>query len=90
MSGTMVLLGLTSLALGIGVGLLHFALLRAGTDAMLLESKALKAIALTVLRFGLTIGVLVGCALLGAVPLLAAALGIGVGRMLTLRRARSA
>ncbi|PFG62308.1 F1-F0 ATPase (N-ATPase) AtpR subunit [Thioclava sp. ES.031] len=90
MSAVEFLIGAGALILGIGVGLLHFTLLRAGTDAMLLESKALKAIALTVLRFGLTIAVLVGCALLGAVPLLAAALGIGIGRMLTLRRARSA
>jgi len=80
---------LLALPVGLAVGRLHFRALRSGTEALIHGGSAARALALTALRFGLSIGCLIGAALLGAGPLLAAALGIALGRAWELRLARA-
>ena len=70
---------------GLAAGRLHFAALRSGTEALIRDGSAGRAALLTLGRFALTIAVLVAAALAGAVPLLAAALGFGLGRAWELR-----
>ncbi len=78
-------LGLVS---GFLVGLAHFASLRRLT-ALYLEGRAPKqAVALQLLRLALVALVLFGLVQLGALPLLAGALGLVLGREVVVRRAR--
>lgn len=79
-----ILLGLCAgLLLGIG----HFASLRWNAD-LLMQGRAARAAILMLGRFALLGLVLFGLALLGALPLLAGALGVILGRMIVLRRGR--
>ncbi len=84
-----VLLSAAFLLAGLGAGRAHFALLRVATDSLILGGSAGRALVLTLARFGLSLLVLAGAALAGALPLLAAALGFGLGRAWELHRARS-
>lgn len=83
-----VLVSIIALLAGIAAGVLHFTALRVGTDALILGGSLRRAGWLTLGRFALTLAVLAGAALAGTWPLLAAALGFGIGRVITLRRAR--
>lgn len=74
---------------GFAIGLFHFASLRYCVDAFA-AGRVARAISLQMLRFAVTAGAFIGLAMLGALPLLAAALGLLGARAALLRRARSA
>jgi len=78
-----------ALALGMLLGLVHFASLHRITD-FYAGGKAFKAVCLQLGRFVLLAAVLVAAARFGVLPLLACAIGLLVGRWLVLKRARRA
>jgi hypothetical protein len=84
------LLPLLAAALGIAMGVLHFATLERVTRLYLKGGSVGQAVALQVARLGLVTAFFVGLALLGAKPLLAGALGLLIGRAIVLRRKREA
>ncbi len=77
---------LAALLAGLAAGVFHFHALEAGTRAVLVEARAGRAALLKLARIAVTSGLLIGAALAGTGPLLSAALGIGIGRILILRR----
>ena len=77
-----------STLLGAAIGLAHFAALEATVEALARTEGRARPILLTLLRFALTGGLLAGSAHFGALPLLAAATGLALGRGVILRRAR--
>lgn len=81
-------LGVLGLAGGFGLGLVHFASLGRVLALYASGAPAWKALALTLGRFGLLALVLAGLAALGAVPLLAGAVGILIARGVILRRVK--
>jgi F1F0 ATPase subunit 2 len=84
-----VALDMVCLAGGFAAGLLHFHLLHWNTR-LFMTGGGPRAIAVQMLRLLALAGVLVGAALLGAMPLLAAAAGVMIARVLVVRHARSA
>ncbi len=78
-----VLIGLVA---GVLVGLFHFRSLWWNTQAYANGGNPLRALALQFVRFGGLIAVLFGLAKLGALPLLAGALGLLLARSFVLRR----
>lgn len=90
MTGLLPQTALTIAALigGIFVGRLHFRVLRQGTDALIRQQAMRRALGFTLLRFAVTIAFLVAIALAGTAPLVAGAVGFGLGRALELRAAR--
>ena len=81
------LLILATLA-GTGAGWLHFRSLASWSARLVEGAPVARTMALGVLRFAVTIGVLYLASLAGAWPLLAAAAGVALGRWLVLRQAR--
>ncbi|NDW00133.1 ATP synthase subunit I [Salipiger sp. PrR002] len=77
-----------ALCLGFALGWAHFASLRRVTDLYLESGPAWRALALQLGRLAVLAGVLVGLALLGALPLLAGTLGLLLARQMVLRRSR--
>ncbi|MCA0920139.1 ATP synthase subunit I [Pseudooceanicola nanhaiensis] len=84
------LLAALALAAGTGAGIVHFASLRRVTALYLEGGLAARTVALQLLRLALLAALLVGLALLGALPLLCGTLGLLLGRQIVLRRARGA
>ncbi len=70
-------------ALGIAAGLLHFHLLRWNTR-LFITGGALQAFAVQALRLAALAGVLLAAAWLGALPLVLAALGVMIARLIAL------
>ena len=81
-------LTLLGFALGIALGLAHFASLRRVTAMYLSGGSPVRAVLLQLARLALLGGVLLLFAQLGAAPLLASALGVLIAREAVLRRAR--
>lgn len=81
------LLALAGLAAGFALGVLHFATLSRVTD-MLLSGPVLLPMVLQLARFGVLGAAMYGLALLGAVPLIAAAIGITLARVVIVRRTK--
>lgn len=71
---------------GLVLGAIHFASLRLNTDLFVEGGRAWLAALLLVGRFALLLVVLAALALLGALPLLCAALGLLVARSLIIKR----
>ncbi len=82
--------GLLGLLLGLVAGLAHFASLKRVVDLYAGGGPIARTVALHIARFALVIAVLVLLALMGALPLLAGALGIFIARALVLRFTREA
>ncbi len=78
---------LVALAVGVATGFAYFGILRRNLELYLDGSPAL-AVALQAGRFLIAAAVLFGAVQFGAVPLLACALGLLIGRHLVLRRVR--
>ena len=76
---------IAALAVGVAMGLFHFQSLRRAADAFA-EGRAVSALALQTLRLAAMAAFLFGAAYAGAFPLLAAALGILIGKAAVLRR----
>ncbi|SDH70107.1 ATP synthase subunit I [Alloyangia pacifica] len=83
-------LAVLALCFGFALGLLHFASLRRVTGLYIDGGPPWRALALQLGRLALLAGVLVGLALLGALPLLAGTLGLLLARQLVLRQVRKA
>lgn len=81
---------LAFLLAGILLGLVHFASLRRVSSLYLSGASPGRALALQMARLAVLAGALAGFALLGALPLLAATLGLFIGRAIILRRAGGA
>lgn len=79
---------LIGLALGLVLGIAHFASLKRVTALYVGGGTPWRAIAFQLGRLALLTAVLTGLALMGTVPLLAGALGVLVGRAIVLHRAR--
>ena len=77
-----------ALAIGLAAGLFHFSTLGAVTRLYLQGGFMGRAVALQILRLGLLAAVLAALAFAGAVPLMAGALGLLIGRAIVLRRKR--
>lgn len=75
-------------ALGLGLGLIHFASLKRVAELYVGGGSLGRALGLQLLRLAILTGLLVLLARQGAAPLLAGALGIIVARWIVLRRAR--
>lgn len=78
------------LAAGLLIGAVHFGSLRWNADAYLAGSRIALAILLQLVRFALLGAVLYGLSRLGALPLLAGALGILLARAAVIRLTRPA
>lgn len=81
-------LALLGFALGIALGLAHFASLRRVTAMYLSGGSPSRAVLLQLARLSLLGGMLLLFAQFGAAPLLASALGVLIAREIVLRRAR--
>jgi F1F0 ATPase subunit 2 len=81
------LTALLGLAAGVLLGLAHFGSLRWNVR-LFTSGGGRRALGAQLLRFALVFAVLAGLAKLGALPLLAGALGILLARQLVLRRVR--
>lgn len=75
-------------AIGLALGLVHFATLRRVTALYLEEGSPALAIGLQLLRLGVLAVVMVLLAQHGAAPLLGGALGVIVARQVIIRRTR--
>jgi len=73
-------------AAGALLGLIHFGTLWWNTKAYTAGGNPFRALAIQLLRFALLVAVFVGLARLGALPLLAGALGLLVSRSFLIRR----
>lgn len=73
------------LALGVGLGLVYFQMLRRAANLLVEGARARRVIALTLGRFALAAAALALAAMQGAAPLAAMALGVFFGRWLVLR-----
>ncbi len=73
------------LLLGTLVGVIHFSVLRRGTELMA-QARGGLALLLLAARFALTGGVLAAAAVAGSAPLLATAVGLMFGRAVVLGR----
>jgi len=73
---------------GLGVGWLHFHSLKVLANRIVEGDR--RAVALQILRLAMLAGFLLFCAQAGAIVLLAAALGIFLGRMMVMRGQRRA
>jgi F1F0 ATPase subunit 2 len=82
-------LAAVGLAAGLVLGAVHFLSLHRVTRIYTAGGAVLTALALQLARFGLLVAGLAALAQLGAVPLLAGALGILAARAWVLRRARA-
>ncbi|WP_428927918.1 ATP synthase subunit I [Marinibacterium sp. SX1] len=82
-------ISLLGLALGLGVGLVHFMTLRRVTDLYLDGRATGRAIGLQLLRLLAMAALMVVLALQGAAPLLAGAAGLLIARGIVLRRNRT-
>lgn len=80
------ILTLLATLFGILLGWVHFSTLSRVTD--LLVTGRLIGVGLQMGRLAVLSGFLIGCALVGSGPLLGAAAGIGIGRIVALRRTR--
>lgn len=76
-----------ALVAGVALGLVHFGTLHRVSEDYL-GGRAGRALALQLLRMAAMIGALYGLARLGALELLAGALGVLIARILVMRRAR--
>ena len=74
-------------AIGVMLGLLHFASLWWNTR-LYLHGGAVRAFAIQFARFAMLLAVLAGLAKLGALPLLSGALGLLLARALVMRHVR--
>jgi len=85
MTGAPAALLLLWLLFGIATGIAHFALLRWNANLYVTDGGLLRALAMQSLRMTTTTALLAFAAWHGALPLLAAAIGIMLARVLVLR-----
>lgn len=83
-----VLEALAGLIVGAGLGLIHFATLRRVAEGYVTGAPAARVIGLQLVRLAVVGAVLIALAVWSAAALIAAAIGIFVGREIVLRRAR--
>jgi len=79
---------LIGLALGVVLGIAHFASLKRVTMLYFAGGAPWRAVGFQLARLALLTVILTGLALMGTVPLLSGALGVLIGRAIILRSAR--